>query len=546
MKKATVPIVVVLVLVCGMGGYAIKSNSEAAMKAQAAKDLPKTAAISKGDIVVSVVETGTIDAAKVVEVKGRVTGRLAKLMVDEGDSVTAGQLIATIDPKETQLLMDQDAAQLRGAESVVARSSIEIGQRRITAQASYDQAKAKVAQLKLEMTAQPTVTKEAIASAQTTLNSAVADRDRLVNSIHPTQRTSTQNALAEAKANYANALSQYNRQNDLFQKGYVSGRDVETFKLTLDLAKVRQDTAEQNLMRLESQLSAEVSKANESVDQAKANLRSAQANGYAPESKRQDYMTALAELAKAKAALNDPAALEKQREQSMATVAQLRSVVGDAQRQLGETEIKAPITGVVTKKAIQVGELATGLSQFSSGSTIVTIEDRSSMLVKLDINEIDMAKLRVGMPATINVDAIPDHPYNGIVKKIAPASKTTATGAAASADGVVKYEVEIQVKDADANLRSGMSAKCKVDVINHSKVLSMPIEYLVTEGGKNYVYIATTDPKATPEKRAIVIGAKTGSLVEIVSGLKEGEKVQKPKYTGPERKGFMQAGPDGQ
>lgn len=546
MKKVTVPIVVVLVLVCGIGGYAIKSSSTAAAKLQAEKDLPKMATASKGDIVVSVVETGTIDAVKVVEVKGRVTGRLAKLLVDEGDTVTAGQLIAVIDPKETQLLMDQDAAQLRGAESAVARSTIEIAQRRITAQAGYDQAQARVAQLRLELTAQPTVTKEAINSAQTNLNAAVADRDRLVNSIHPTQRTATQNALAEAKANYANALSQYNRQNDLFQKGYVAGRDVETYKLTLDLAKVRQDTAEQNLMRLESQLSAEVAKANETVEQAKAALRSAKANAYAPESKRQDYMTALADLAKARAALNDPAALEKQKDQSLATVSQLRSVVGDAQRQLGETQIKAPISGVVTKKAIQVGELATGLSQFSSGSTIVTIEDRSSMLVKLDINEIDMAKLRLDMPASVDVDAIPDHPYHGVVKKIAPASKSSATGAAASSDGVVKYEVEIKLTDADSNLRSGMSAKCRVDVINHPQVITVPVDYLVTEGRNNFVLIATTNPKATAEKRAVVLGAKTGASVEIVSGLKEGEKIQKPKYTGPERKGFMQAGPDSQ
>src|SRR5205814_2263013 len=128
----------------------------------------------------------------------------------------------------------------------------------------------------------------AIAEAQTTLNTAVAERDRLIKSSHPTQKMSTANALAEAKANYDNALSEYNRQNELAQKGYVAGRAVETAKLALDLARVRQETAQENLDKLDMQLSSELSKANESVAQATAALRSANANAYVPESKRQD------------------------------------------------------------------------------------------------------------------------------------------------------------------------------------------------------------------------------------------------------------------
>ncbi|AIE87533.1 RND family efflux transporter MFP subunit [Fimbriimonas ginsengisoli Gsoil 348] len=526
---------------------ALKGRSQnAALAADAA--LPKPTLVKKGDIVVSVVETGTIDANKVVELKGRVTGRLAKLFVDEGDSVTAGQLIAVIDPKETQLRVEQDAAQLRGAESAVGRTAIEIAQRKITAQAAYEQAQARVRQLSLELRAEPTVMRAAIQEAQNTLNTAMAERDRLQQSAQPNQRNELKSAVDEAQANYDNANQEYRRQADLSDKGYVAGRVVDSAKLVLDLAKVRLQAAKDNLAHLESAQRAEMSKATESIEQARAALRRAQANAYTPETKRQEYLSAVAEMAKAKAALKDPAMLEKQRDQSQATVAQLRSVLSDSNRQLNETEIRAPISGIVTKKLLQVGELATGLSTFSSGSTIVKIEDRSSMKVKLDINEIDMAKLKVGMAADIDVDAIPNHVYHGVVTKIAPASKEPATGQA-SADAVVKYEVEINLRDADAKLRSGMSAKCTVDVIRKNNVLVVPIDHVIREGRKSFVEITPANPKAKgakPERREIKTGAQTGALVEIVSGLVEGDQISKPKYNGPQRKGFMSAGPDEQ
>lgn len=547
MKKGTVIVAGGLVLVCGFGGYTLMSSAAAAKAAQEAANVGQKTKPVRRDLVVSVIETGSIDASKVVEVKGRVTGRLAKLLVDEGDLVTAGQLIAVIDPQETQLRVQQDAAQLRGAESAVARSGIEIDQRKVTARANYEQASARVAQLKLELDAQPTVTRSLIRQAETNLNTAIQERDRLTNSAQPTQRVTAQSALAEAKANYANALRDFQRQTDLAEKGYVAGRVVDNAKLTLDLAQVRMDSAKETLDRLDSQLRAELAKANESVEQFRAALQTAKANAYVPESKRQEYLTAVAERDKAGAALHDPEVLARQRDQSLATVAQLRSVLNDSQRQLGETEIRAPISGVVTKKLIQVGELATGLSQFSSGSTIVKIEDRRSMRVKLDVNEIDMAKLRVGMKAQVDVDAIPTHVYHGLVEKIAPASKESATPS--SSDSVVKYEVEIALIDADRQLRSGMSAKCRVDVIRRDKVLALPIEYIVRDNGKTYVELPPRDPKAKgakPERRQVEIGIQTGALVEIVAGVWENEWIQKPKYTGPKRKGFIQAGPDDQ
>jgi HlyD family secretion protein len=537
MKKPILILAVALVGIVAAGGYMVASRN-----AKKDENTVQTIEIKSGNLRVSVIESGVIDAVRSVEVKSRVTGRLARLLVDEGDYVEAGQLLAVIDPKETVFRVEQDSAQLRGAQSAVDRLSLEIEQRQRTAQASFQQAQARIRLLEMELKAQPEITKALIVQAETSLRSAEQDKERMVNSIHPTQRISAQSALEEAQANFDNAVSEHRRQSELFEKGYVAGRAVETAKLGVDLARARLNSVRENLARLEGQLAAEVNKADQMIRQAQAEYTRAKTNAIQDDVKRAEYQSAMADLEKARAALSDPAILARQRDQSRSTVQQLGSVLEDSRRQLGETEIRAPISGIVTSKGLQVGELATGLSQFSSGSAIVKIEDRTAMRVKLDVNEIDVAKMQVGMPARVNVDALPSEEFQGVVRKIAPASKSSSQAGQPSTDVVVRYEVEIELTGPSANLRSGMSAKCTVDVIDRPSVLLLPIEYAVREDGRTFVELAPSDPLAKPERRQVVVGAASGAFYEVLNGLKEGDKLVKPGYEGPERKGMMQFG----
>lgn len=548
MKKAVVFIVIALVVVTGAGILSMRGFAGAKATEKPAEGTVGT--VERGALKVTVVETGTVDAREAVEVKSRVTGRLAKLFVDEGDTVRKGQLIAIIDPQETRLRVEQDQAQLRGAQSSVDRASLEIEQRRVTAEAAYRQALARLAQLEMEARAQPALTNAAIRQAETSLESARQERERLTRSIHPTQRTNAQAAVDEAKANFDNADLELKRQSELAGKGFVAGRSLDTAKLTYNLAKVRLDTARDNLSKLEAQLRAEIAKQDEAIAQAQAELVRAQTNRMLIGTKRQEVASARAEVSRAKAALNEPAILAKQRDQGMATVAQLRSVLSDSERQLGETEIRAPYDGVVTVKGLNVGELATGLSTFSSGSTIVKIEDRSRMRVKLDMNEIDVARLSLGMTAKVEVDALPNAKFTGHVRKIAPASKAASqTGqatAAASADAVVRYQVEIVLDSTDAKLRSGMTAKCSMDVQKKDSTLLVATEFVGKEKDKAFVMLAP-DPKdktAKPKRQDVFIGSASGSKTEILSGVEEGTKLVRPPFNGPERKGAMQFGGD--
>src|SRR5471030_1643583 len=172
MKKAIVPLAIVLLVICGLGGYAMKSMGAAKAKADATAAAAGVKSVDQGDLVVTVVETGLVDAVKSVEVKGLVTGRLSKLFVDEGDHVKQGDLIPIIDPRETRLLLMQNKAQLRGARSGAEKTAISISESKLQVRAAYEQAQAKLAQMRLALKVQPTLTTSSIRQDQMSLDSA--------------------------------------------------------------------------------------------------------------------------------------------------------------------------------------------------------------------------------------------------------------------------------------------------------------------------------------------------------------------------------------
>ena len=94
MKRVASILAVVLLVVCGIGTVAYRQYQSVQQKLEANKS--KLGTVETGDLVVQVVESGTIDAVKVVEVKSRASGRLAELLVEEGDLVSRGDLIARI------------------------------------------------------------------------------------------------------------------------------------------------------------------------------------------------------------------------------------------------------------------------------------------------------------------------------------------------------------------------------------------------------------------------------------------------------------------
>ncbi|MHB8636969.1 MAG: efflux RND transporter periplasmic adaptor subunit [Fimbriimonadaceae bacterium] len=547
-KYLPIGCVLLVLLICGLGAYGLKALQSPPAKAAAAP-----VSVVRSDMKLQVVETGTLNANNVVELKSLVSGRLKDLYVDEGDRVKAGQLVAVIDPRETQLAVDQTRSQAEGARSAAERAQIEMEQRRLSAQSDLASARASLLQASEESKAQPALTRAAIEQARTALASATREKERLLQSAEPNQRYAAQSAIDEAKSNVANAGAELTRDKALLVKGYVSQKQVEDDVLQVELSNTRLQTAKDNYTSLTAGFTQEIAKADESIKQAQAALDAAIANGIQDQIKRQAYLSAVANRDKAIVALRDVAAMKMGIQQDWSTVSQLRSALADGERNLGETELRSPIAGLVTKKDIRVGELVTSISGFSSGSPIIRIEDRTVMKVQLDVNEIDAARMQVGMPVDVTVDALPDKTLRGVVSKIAPSSIAVdsadvsgSTSATATADTVVKYKVEVRLTNPPSSVRSGMSSKCSFILAERDHALNVPIEYVGHDAKGDYVTIDTgAAPKGKPpvgERRTVVTGLKTATNIEIKSGVKEGEKLLRPDYSGPKRQGAMQMG----
>jgi HlyD family secretion protein len=551
--KIALMILIPLLVIVALG--AVAANAKKTGSEQARKDLVKSsvAKVTKGDVAIRVVETGSLQAKTTVEVKSQVGGRVAKLLVDEGDYVEKGDLIAVIDPQQTELQVQQNQAQLEGAASSVRRLDVEIAQRRVTAKTNLERARLQVKQLERELSAQPAITSATIKAAESNYLSAQKSYDLLTKVTQPNQKTQSEIAVQDAENNQANALIERDRQKGLYEKGYVSKREVEQAELNMQLADTKARQARESLQRLANEQKLERDQSLERVSQAKSELDRAKANAITDPNRRSAYESAVQNVRDAEVALKDVDSLLEQKRGSQANVSQIKSSLDDSLRLLGETEVRAPIAGIVTRRYVQMGELVNALSSFSPGSPIVKLEDRSQMYVKLEINEIDVARLINDMPSTVTVDALPNSSFSGRVTKISPAQIENA--AAVGSDPVVKYLVEVTLDRVGKELKSGMSAKCEMTPVKAENVLRIPLAYVGEEqGGKTFAMMydpkEVLKPAKMGEKASFVgkrveieVGIKDLAFAQIISGLKEGDEVVKPPFNGPQRKGMMQFGP---
>ena len=190
------------------------------------------------------------------------------------------------------------------------------------------------------------------------------------------------------------------------------------------------------------------------------------------------------------------------------------------EEQIRNTEIYAPIDGVVTVKKAFLGETVTpqGFGAGSSGATFAVIVDLDSLEMEADINEQNLEKLRLGMPAEVTLDAYPNRPYKARLRQIVPTADRQK--------GSVKVKVEILNKDQ----RVLPEMSCRVsflnpesfrDTDNKPKVM-IPTSSLVESDGKKGVFLVQED---TIKFRPITPGSTVDSQVEVKRGLSGGEEL---------------------
>jgi RND family efflux transporter MFP subunit len=162
-----------------------------------------------------------------------------------------------------------------------------------------------------------------------------------------------------------------------------------------------------------------------------------------------------------------------------------------------------------------------GVQASFDGKSLMTVSDLSTLIVKADLNQIDVAKVKMGQKVTVTLDALPGKSYQAAITKIAPASITPKD------KQVDVFPVEATLEKADALIKPGMTADVRIHIEKREHVITLPIEAVVKEKGKQLVtkVVPAEKGKQKPEQVEVHVGARNDREVEIVDGIKEGDQV---------------------
>ena len=193
-----------------------------------------------------------------------------------------------------------------------------------------------------------------------------------------------------------------------------------------------------------------------------------------------------------------------------------------ASDRLHYTRVLAPMDGTVTERGIQPGEVVTpGVQASFDGKSLMTVSDLSTLLVKADLNQIDVAKVQMGQKVTVTLDALPGKTYEATITKIAPASILPKD------KQVDVFPVEATLTKSDLSIKPGMTADVRIHIEKKDHVIALPIEAVVKENGKQFVskVVALPNGKQKTDKIEVAVGARNDREIEIQKGISEGDKV---------------------
>jgi HlyD family secretion protein len=278
------------------------------------------------------------------------------------------------------------------------------------------------------------------------------------------------------------------------------------------------------------------------VDQAKANLLSAEANLKKNEASlvdaRRIYERNKQLIAKNFIAQSDMDASETnveanaaQVEAAKAQVLQTRAALSQAQTNLRYTQIVSPVNGTVISRNVDVGQ--TVAASFQTPTLFTIAEDLTKMQIDTSVDEADIGNVKVNQEVRFNVDAYPDTNFSGKVSAI--------RNAPATVQNVVTYDVVVHLSNADLKLKPGMTANVSIVTARRKGVLVVPNSALrfrpPDQGGESGNAQRKSAPgnkgpgvwtlgDKTPKRVSVTLGISDGSVTEIVSGpLKEGQEV---------------------
>jgi HlyD family secretion protein len=459
-------ILIVLAFVAAIAAAAYLGFRTTPVQAAVTPEAPPTIPVTVCDVEQTITAPGNLVNTNEAQIEMPFTGKLAEVNVRAGDTVKAGQVLATLDGKETY-------------EAAVAAANLEVLQAQAALDELYANAPLDVAQAGLTL-----------AEAKKALEDAQKARDRLE---RPRASAAT---IDEAKARLALAEAQV----DIAQQSYdglseLPFEDPERATARLTLANAQREYA--NALAtvnwyLGKSTETEISLADATLAQAQAKFDLAQATWDALQTGPDSLKITLAE----------------------AQLANAQVKLAAAQDALTRLTITAPFDGMILESKAQTGET------IPATTALFTLNDPQAVEVETTVIEEDLPYVEIGQPVEVYFDALPTETITGTVSRIVPKR--------AAGDRPLYY-VYVTLDHIPAKLFAGMSADASVTIAERQGVLCLPraLAQAAADGADGKHPTATVEvwDGAQKQKRVIEVGLRGDTQVEILSGLKEGELV---------------------
>jgi membrane fusion protein (multidrug efflux system) len=356
-------------------------------------------------------------------VNAKVGGTVLSVSVVENQKVEAGTILVQLDSRDYEVAVARAAAELAQAQAgvVAARAGVPVASSTAGAQITSSEAIAERAKAGVEL-----ATNDA-AAAEAKLNSAQAH-------------------VREAQANANRAKRDAERLKMLIAKDEISQQQYDAAVSAADAAHAAADSAEASVVQLQQEAAA-------------ARAKGAQSHA--------ELQQALAEAEAAKTAPEQVTITKAQAQSAEARVQLAKATLDQARLNLEYTTIKAPLSGIVSKKTVETGQVV------QPGQPLMAIVPEEDIWVTANFKETQLANMHTGQPGTVSVDA-----YGGRIYRVHVDSIASATGAKFSllppenaTGNYVKVVQRIPVKlvlesgeDSEHLLRPGMSVVAKVTV----------------------------------------------------------------------------------
>ena len=507
-------ILAVIALAAAGGIYAYYQNETVAAAQEATEAIVQTATARRGEIVVSATGAGTVIAAKEISLSFATSGTLTELLVNVGDQVVAGDVLARVDDTDAQQALVSAQLQLTSAAMQTDATQTQTG-------ISYDDISVEQAQISLqtaqsalddllnwEMDADEIALAEAnLAAAQASYNAARGQEAASSNNItiQAYNVQDAEEALVNAQEAYAVAwepardweLNDPRRADALEREREQTANAVAQAQQNLEIARLNYN-------------STVASTSSSSSVSAQGNLLSAQQALAAAQTGPTEDEIAAAQLTVHQAELSLQTVLLNQ-ESHQLSLAQAELNVVAAQATLDGTTLIAPMDGTVMSINYNVGETVSG--------AILVLADLEQPLLELYLDESDIGMAGVDYEVEVVFEAFPDDTFVGHIVQVDPQLVNEANVTAVRA--IVQLDTDSFAKP--VTLPVGLSATVEVIGGRAANAVLVPIEALreITTG--QYALFVMTNGE--PELRMVEVGLTDFTYAEILSGLEEGEVV---------------------